>query len=74
MLALLTGTTAGAWGAPAITAGVGEDETLVVVDVVAHPNANSAIIENTNNFFTFDLLVLSGAKAGFFDYGNYTQK
>jgi hypothetical protein len=57
-----------------MTPGVGEVEAFVVADVVAHPNANSANIENKNNFFTFDLLLLSGAMAEFFDYGNYTRK
>ena len=74
MLASPTCTAAGAWVAPAMTPGAGEVETFVVVDVVAHPNANSASIKNKNNFFTFDLLLLSGAMAGFLDYGNYTRK
>jgi len=58
MLASPTCTAAGAWVAPAITPGAGDVETFVAVDVVAHPNANSASIENKNNFFTFDLLLL----------------
>ncbi len=76
MLASPTRIAAGVWFAPVmITPDAGEVGAFVVfVDVVAHPNANSAIIKNKNRFFTFDLLLLGRRYGRFLNYRNYTRK